>query len=106
MSIRVDCEPAAYPAYTDETDRVEAAFRAAGYTTVSAYRYNAACIRVRVIDPVFAGKRRQRRQDWVDPVLATLPADIERDIITVIPVCWPEVRTDPQSRTFDREAPA
>ena len=64
---------------------VEAALKAAFPTAVvEAYRYNPASIRVRVIDAAFERKSRVQRHRRVSPALATLPADVERDIVVLL----------------------
>ena len=43
-------------------------------------------IRVRVIDSAFEGRSRGRRFDRLEPALAGLPEEIERDVIGVYPL--------------------
>jgi hypothetical protein len=47
------------------------------------YRYNSASIRVRVIDPRFEGIPREKRDAMVEPYLDMLPAETQRDIVTL-----------------------
>lgn len=68
---------------TDESSSVEDALRAVGFAQVDAYRYNAASIRVRVIDARFAGLLHSARVDLIDPSLERLPERTQGDIITV-----------------------
>lgn len=68
---------------TDETRGVEEALRKAGFQQVDAYRYNAASIRVRVIDPRFEGLAIAERDAKLEPHLAKLPEATQRDIMTL-----------------------
>jgi stress-induced morphogen len=54
------------------------------FTNVDAYRYNSASIRVRVIDPRFAGKSPEERDAMVEPFLDRLPEDIQADIMSLL----------------------
>jgi hypothetical protein len=54
------------------------------FAKVDAYRYNSASIRVRVIDPKFAGKSREQRDAMVEPFLDCLPEDIQADIMSLL----------------------
>jgi hypothetical protein len=58
---------------------------------VRAYRYNPASVRVRVIDPDFAGKDTAEREDMVWPVLETLPGHVVEDI-SILLLLPPEER--------------
>lgn len=55
-----------------------------GAENVEAYRYNSASVRIRVISRDFAGKTRVERDKIVDPLLAQLPSEVERDITMVL----------------------
>ena len=50
----------------------------------SAYRYNSASVRVRIIDPDFAGKDTAERDDMVWPILEKLPDPVLEDISVVL----------------------
>lgn len=69
---------------TEETRRVEEVLRQAGFQQVDAYRYNSASIRVRVIDPRFAGKNVDERDAMVDVYLRTLPERTQADILNLM----------------------
>ena len=69
---------------TEETRHVERLFKEAGYADVAAYRYNAASIRVRVIDECFAHLRATARFDMLDKIVNQLPESTQRDIISVV----------------------
>lgn len=50
---------------------------------MTAYRYNAASIRVRVIDPQFEGLAVAERDAKLEPHLAKLPEATQRDIMSL-----------------------
>jgi hypothetical protein len=53
------------------------------FDRADSYRYNSASIRVRVIDSKFEGKSREDRDAKVEPYLAQLPPDTQKDIVTL-----------------------
>ena len=59
------------------------------------YRYNPAAVRVRIIDPVFAGKTFKERELMIQDVLDTLPPGVEDDI-TVLLLLTPREAKDPK----------
>ena len=59
------------------------------------YRYNAASVRVRVIDPIFAGKNDQERELLVGDFLKSLPEDVEGDIMLLL-LLTPSEAKDPR----------
>jgi hypothetical protein len=54
------------------------------FDRVEAYRFNAASIRVRIIDEQFRGLKKSARLGLVEPWLAKLPKEIETDIIFIV----------------------
>jgi stress-induced morphogen len=68
---------------TSETREVEDLLRQ-HFKQVDAYRYNSASIRVRVIDPLFEGMSREKRDAMVEQYLDELPPETQRDIVTLI----------------------
>ncbi len=86
---------------TDETRRVEDALRAAGFERVDAYRYNIAAIRVRVVDPRFAGMPREKRYDLVEPYLDQLPERTQADILTLLIFAPEELQEQGPNRLRD-----
>lgn len=68
---------------TDETIEVEKVLKAAGFRQVDAYRYNPASIRVRVVDPQFAGRSSEERDALVEPHLERLPERTQADIVSL-----------------------
>jgi hypothetical protein len=67
---------------TAETQMIEDLLRQR-FNQVDAYRYNSASIRIRVIDPTFEGLTREARDTLVEPYLAQLPLETQRDIVTL-----------------------
>src|SRR5438445_8428726 len=67
---------------TSETRMVEDLLRQ-HFNQADCYRYNSASIRVRVIDPLFEGMPREKRDALVEPYLDTLPPETQRDIVTL-----------------------
>ncbi len=68
----------------DEDARlVESVLRDAGFQSVTVRRYNAASLRVRVIDPRFEKLSPAARDALVDPYLSQLPERIQSDIISL-----------------------
>lgn len=68
---------------TSETRMVEDLLRQ-HFKQADSYRYNSASIRVRVIDPRFAGMSREKRDAMVEEYLDKLPPETQRDIVTLI----------------------
>jgi stress-induced morphogen len=68
---------------------------------IKAYRYNSASVRVRVLDPDFAGKTIPEREDMVWAILDSLPERVRAEI-TVLLLLTPEEReTSLLSAEFD-----
>jgi len=76
---------------TGETRRVEEHL-GQYFERADAYRYNSASIRVRVIDSRFEGMPREKRDGLVEPYLAQLPEEIQRDIVTLFTFAPSELR--------------
>ena len=86
---------------TDESREVEAVLKRAGFDQADAYRYNAASIRVRVIDPRFEGLSVEQRYAMVEPPLEQLPERTQTDIITLHTFAPSELHHSPRmSRQF------
>jgi hypothetical protein len=83
---------------TDETRRVEDVLRDAGFEKDSAYRYNSASIRVRVIDSRFEGLPPEERDAMVEPHLDKLPERTQADIVSLFTFAPSELEATP--RTF------
>jgi stress-induced morphogen len=68
---------------TAETRRVEETLRKE-FPQADAYRYNSASIRVRIVDPRFAGKSNEQRDAMVEPLLLQLPEETQADIMNLL----------------------
>ncbi len=79
---------------TAETRKVEDLLRK-HFDQADSYRYNSATIRVRVIDPRFEGLSREKRDDMVEQHLDTLPAETQRDIVTLLTFAPSELQRTP-----------
>src|SRR5256885_1518923 len=80
-----------------QTRRIEAILREAfPGARVQAYRYNAAAIRVRVVDARFDGLDRVQREELVLPYIHQLPDSIQTDI-TMLVLITPKEQTTGKS---------
>lgn len=79
---------------TDETRNVEEILKQ-HFEKADAYRYNSASIRVRVIDAKFEKLSREQRDAQVEPYLATLPEDTQRDIVSLFTFAPSELEQTP-----------
>lgn len=82
---------------TPETRRIEQVLKGE-FPNVEAYRYNSAAIRVRVIDPRFAGKSIGERDAMVAPLLDRLPEETQGDIMLLLTLTPEESRPDAHNR--------
>ena len=82
---------------TDETRRVEMIIHKAGFEQVDAYRYNAASIRVRVIDSQFEGLSPEDRDAMVEPLLEQLPERTQADIMSLFTFAPSEIEQSPKT---------
>lgn len=76
-----------------ETATVEDELGRGGFYA-DAYRHNPASIRVRVVDPRFDGKSYQQCITLINPWLANLPDETQRDIIAVFPMTPAQLLSD------------
>lgn len=79
---------------TPETRTVENLLRK-HFQQADSYRYNAASIRVRVIDPRFEGMSREKRDAMVEQFLDQLPPETQRDIVTLFTFAPSELQRAP-----------
>ena len=79
---------------TSETRNVEGLLRD-HFEQADCYRYNSACIRVRVIDPIFEGLSREKRDTLVEEYLDKLPPETQRDIVTLFTFAPSELERTP-----------
>lgn len=84
-------------------DDAELVVRSLGehFSRVEAYRYNAASLRVRIVDPAFRGESRRRRLEVVEPRIAELPLTIQTDIIMVVMLTEAELVAAPKRAETD-----
>ena len=76
---------------TAETRRIEDLFRDNHFPRTDAYRFNSASIRVRVIDPQFAGKSIPEREELLSSVLEQIPEETRSDILFLLTLAPEEV---------------
>ena len=69
-------------------------------------RYNSVSVRVRIIDPDFAGKSMVQRDDAAWKVLDTLPADVREEISWLLLLTPEEVRTSLMNQEFEDPSPS
>ena len=79
---------------TTETRKVEELLRQ-DFKQADCYRYNTASIRVRVVDPRFEGMSREKRDAMVEQCLDKLPAETQRDIVTLFTFAHSELERTP-----------
>lgn len=68
---------------TEESRLVENVLRKE-FLATDAYRYNAASLRVRIVDRRFSGLPMSERDDLVEPLIDKLPESTQRDIISLL----------------------
>ena len=85
---------------TDETRMVERVLQEAGFPGASAYRYNSASIRVRVIDARFKSLDSAERDAMVEPCLEQLPERTQGDIMTLFTFAPSELQSPGTFREF------
>lgn len=54
------------------------------FPNVRAYRYSEASIRIRIIDPRFAGRNLVERERMVQPLIRELPEEVQSDIMVLL----------------------
>ena len=79
---------------TSETRKVEELL-SQDFKQADSYRYNSASIRVRVIDPRFKGMSREKRDAMVEQCRDKLPAETQRDIVTLFTFAPSELERTP-----------
>lgn len=97
---------------TDETRHIEELLRK-HFDQADSYRYNSASIRVRVIDRRFEGLPREKRDAMVESHLDTLPAETQKDIVTLFTFAPSELTGAPETfrefllnTEFDQPSPS
>jgi stress-induced morphogen len=76
------------------------------HAQIDLYRYNALSIRIRVIDPEFAGMRKTERHDLVWGYLEKLPDRIQGDISMVTLLSPEEVPRSLGNLEFENPTPS
>lgn len=87
---------------TDESRQVEELLQQ-HFRSASAYRYNSASIRVRVVDECFKGLSREQRDDLVEPILSQLDASIQADIMNLLLLYPGEELDSVRAQLFNEE---
>ena len=72
----------------------------------TAYRYNSASIRVRVVDESFKGKSRSEREKVVLPALRTLTEKTQSDITVLLLLAPDETDRSMMNFEFDHPTPS
>ncbi len=73
---------------------------------IEAYRYNPASIRIRIIDPFFEGKDLVKREDFVWPILESLPEEIFTEITVLLLIPPGERKESFMSMEFENPTPS
>ena len=81
---------------TSETRKVEEVLKP-HFQQADAYRYNSACIRVRVIDPQFEGLSHEKRDAMVEQFIDQLPPETQIDIVTLFTFAPSDLKRSPAS---------
>ena len=90
---------------TPETEKIERLFKEKGFEHVEAYRHSSASIRLRVRDERFRGLSRVDRMEMIEPIIEELPAEIQQDLIFVLPFAVGEEKTEFSQMNRDFEEP-
>lgn len=102
------------PATREATDPTLAQIRSAlaGYQSahpqarVDSYRQTSVTVRVRVIDPEFAGLSVRQRIDRVWDHLASLPEEVQEDVTLILPLTPAEVAGSGANDDFEHPIPS
>lgn len=76
-----------------------------GRADIQVYRLNSSSIRIRIIDPDFATKDLEERENAIWPILKTLPEEVRADISFLLLLTPAERKTSFGSMEFDDPAP-
>jgi stress-induced morphogen len=74
--------------------------------TIEVYRYNPASIRIRIIDPSFAGKSLVERENIIWPIIESLPENVLTDITLLLLLTPKERKKSLGSLEFDDPTPS
>jgi stress-induced morphogen len=73
---------------------------------IEVYRYNPGVIRIRIIDPDFAGANRVKREDLIWPILDKLPDETVEQVTLVLLLTPKEATNSHASFEFDNPIPS
>ena len=73
---------------------------------IDIYRQNSVSVRVRIIDPIFAGKTKVERSKKVWQYLNSLPDDVQSDLSTLILLTPEETKMSFANFEFDDPIPS
>jgi acid stress-induced BolA-like protein IbaG/YrbA len=76
------------------------------FPNTTAYQYNPASIRVRVVDERFQGQSKVKRHDMVSPLLKQLPEDVQIDITILLLLAPEETEHSMMNLEFERPTPS
>jgi stress-induced morphogen len=76
------------------------------HAEIEVYRQNSVSVRIRVLNPKFAGKSRAQREEEVWAVLNTLPEDAVAEISLLLLLTPDEVKNSFASVEFDDPIPS
>jgi stress-induced morphogen len=71
----------------------------------AAYKYNSACIRVRIVDPKFEGLSFFERHDQGEEIIRTLPEKAQSSIFFIALLAPSELETSPLNYEFEHPSP-
>jgi stress-induced morphogen len=72
----------------------------------TAYRYNPASLRVRVVSDRFKGKLRSEREEMVLPLIHQLPEDTQADIMILLLLAPDELESSLMNVEFEDPSPS
>ena len=73
---------------------------------IELYRQNSVSIRIRVLDPAFAGKSGAQREEEVWPLLEQLPEDVVAEISLLLLLAPEEAKDSLANLEFDNPIPS
>lgn len=73
---------------------------------INLYRQNSVSVRVRIVDPDFAGQGKPQRSQQVWRYLGRLPEDVQSDISTVLLLTPDETKSSFANLEFDEPVPS
>jgi stress-induced morphogen len=73
---------------------------------IELYRQNSISVRIRVIDPAFAGLEKSERHDKIWDHLVTLPDEIQGDVSMLVVLTPEEVKRSMANLEFENPSPS